>query len=138
TLIGLDLNATRARAVVGAVEDVPELAALEPPRADLPLALSLEGEPAVGVAGPRLARRLPHLAQRGFLPELGQPKPSCGTVGRPCHKRLDGTSATVLALEHLFATLHPCKGVFCALPPYLSVAQASLLFGLSAEVGLAL
>src|SRR5205823_202332 len=56
TLIGLDLNATRARAVAGAVEDVPELAALEPPRADLALALSLEGEPTVGAAGLRLAR----------------------------------------------------------------------------------
>src|SRR5262249_37011243 len=55
TLFGLDLNATRARAVGGAVGDFPWVAPLAGPLPELPLALCLEGRtPEVGAAGLRL------------------------------------------------------------------------------------
>src|SRR6266545_1335103 len=137
TLVGLDLNATRARAVTGSAGDALQRAALEPPQPDLPLALSLKGEATVGTAGLRLARRSPYLAQLCFLPELGQPRRH-GQETAPEQRRLDGTSATVLLLERLFETFHPCKGIFCSVPPYLTTTQVGLLFSLSEEVGLPL
>jgi hypothetical protein len=133
TLIGLDLNATRARAVAAAEGEAPQPAELEPPRADLALALSQEGDRVeVGAAGLRRARRSPHQVQLAFLPELGQPRPASA------RRLLDGTGAAALLLTRLSETLSPCKGAVFALPPYLTTAQVGLLFGLSEEAGLPL
>jgi hypothetical protein len=133
TLIGLDLNATRARAVAAAAGEAPQPADLDSPCADLALTLSLEGDRIeVGAGGLRLARRSPHLAQLAFLPELGQPRPASA------RRLLDGTSATALALTRLEERCHPCQGAVFAVPPYLSTPQVGLLFGLSEEAGLPL
>src|SRR3954468_13834254 len=72
TLIGLDLNATRARAVHGTADGEAAELRLGEERPDFPLALSLEGRaPEAGAAGAGLARRAPPLACLDFLPHLG-------------------------------------------------------------------
>ncbi len=129
TFIGLDLNATRARAVGGPAEVARPLP-LEGDHAELPLALSLEGRtPAFGRAGLALRRRLPHLACAGFLPHLGTPRQ--WTAGRHC---LDATAAVGLALQHLEPALQARgkvlkarPGVCLAVPSYLSGAQLGIL-----------
>ena len=71
TLIGLDLTASRIRAVGGPLSLEPAPLALEGKASELPLALSLEGRVAiVGSAGTALARCSPHLACLDFLPHL--------------------------------------------------------------------
>ena len=55
--LGLDLNGSRARAVEGPVGDYALTLPLDPPAADLPLAISLEKSTAqVGQAGLRICR----------------------------------------------------------------------------------
>lgn len=93
TLVGLDLNAGRARAVEGRLGDYPAWISLDeatpqrgrewvqwtPPTlqepADLSMALSLEGRSVeVGAAAQRLRRRMPHLVCHDFLQYLGEPR----------------------------------------------------------------
>ena len=76
TLIGLDLNATRVRAIQGEQSGsgphAPLGLPLEGNHRELPLAVSLEErQPRVGRAGAALCRRSPHLACLNFLPYLG-------------------------------------------------------------------
>ena len=76
SLHGLDLNATCVRAVRGPLGDYPFPELLEPPRAELPLVLSLEGRtPVIGSAGLGLCRRAPQLVWQNFLPRLGEASP---------------------------------------------------------------
>src|SRR5947209_20616931 len=71
-LLGLDLNATCARAVSGPVGEYPLGLPLAPPGQDLPMVLSLQKHPPqVGRAGVRLVRDQPHLACANFLASLG-------------------------------------------------------------------
>jgi hypothetical protein len=82
TLIGLDLNATRARAV-GGPAPAPQGLPLDDRHGDLPAAVSLEGRsPEAGRAGVSACRRLPHLACVSFLPHLGEPR-RWGASARP-------------------------------------------------------
>src|SRR5579885_3527270 len=95
-VIGLDLNAGRARAVQAAPGRVTELVPLAG-EAELPLALSLEGRsPEVGRAGLGLIRRAPHLACANFLPCLGERHE--WSAGR---HRLDAAQALALVLDRL-------------------------------------
>src|SRR5262245_50954070 len=95
--IGLDLNATRARAVVGAIETQPRALALEGQSEELPLALSLENRHIdVGSPGLALCRRLPHLACLEFLGCLGTAQQ--WSVGR---HRLDASRALSLVFDHM-------------------------------------
>ena len=75
TLLGMEMNATRARAVIGPAAEYPLPLPLDPPVLELPLVLSLEKKaPQVGQSGSRLVRQLPHLACQNFLPSVGQPE----------------------------------------------------------------
>src|SRR5207244_7837940 len=119
TLVGLDLNATRARAVAGQADALASALLLEEGHSELPLALSLEGRhPQVGRAGIRLCRRLPHLACVDFLAALGEPRE--WVAGR---HRLDAAKALSAVLERLQLACAEAKGVVLALPSYLSRAQ---------------
>ncbi len=127
TLIGLDLNATRARAIQG--EDrgsgphMPLALPLDGNERELPLAVSLEErQPRVGRAGAALCRRSPHLACVDFLPYLGDERIWDG--GR---QRLDAAGAFALVCEQLQRRIGRAEGVTVALPAYLSAAQAALL-----------
>ncbi len=132
TFLGLDLNAGRARAVAGPPGDFPYTVPLEPPHAELPVAVSLEGRPAVGAAGLRVCRRSPHLARVGFLPEIGKP-----AIG-PRHGHPDAADALALVLKHLYPICKGSEGLVLAVPAYLTTPQIGLLFALADEAGLPL
>jgi hypothetical protein len=127
TLIGLDLNATRARAIQGEHHGpgphIPLGLPLDGNERELPLAVSLEErQPQVGRAGAGLCRRSPHLACLDFLPYLGDDRH--WDSGR---HRLDAAAAFALVCEQLQRRLGRAKGVTVALPAYLGAAQAALL-----------
>ncbi len=96
TLIGLDLNASRARAIQGenhgSGPHIPMALPLDGNERELPLALSLEErQPRVGRAGAGLCRKSPHLACLDFLPYLGDSR--IWSAGR---HRLDAAGALAL------------------------------------------
>jgi hypothetical protein len=73
-VVGIDLTASRARAVALAAGRTRALV-LDDPAEDLPLFLALDRRtPDVGAAGHHICRKLPHLACSNFLPQLGQPR----------------------------------------------------------------
>jgi molecular chaperone DnaK (HSP70) len=132
-LIGLDLNATRARAIqgenLGSGPHVPLGLPLEGSERELPLAVSLEErQPRVGRAGAGLCRRSPHLTCMDFLPYLGEDR--LWTGGR---HRLDAATALALVCDHLQRRIGRAEGVTVALPPYFNEAQAALLADVAAR-----
>src|SRR6185437_4793682 len=133
TLIGLDLNATRARAIQGenhgSGPHIPMALALEGNERELPLALSLEErQPRVGRAGAGLHRKSPHLACLDFLPYLGDSR--IWSAGR---HRLDAAGALALVCEHLQRRVGKAEGLTVALPAYFGPAQAALLANLAGK-----
>ncbi len=73
-VVGIDLTASRARAVTLAAGRTRPLV-LDEPAEDLLLYLALDRRtPDVGAAGYHISRKLPHLACSNFLPQLGQPR----------------------------------------------------------------
>ena len=119
SVVGLDLNATRARAVYGAGQGTPVGLNLEDDRRELPLAISLaERAPVVGTAGAALRRKAPHLACVDFLSLLGQKREWTGN-----RRRLDAAGALGLVFERLYQTFGRAEGVVLTLPTYLSDAQ---------------
>lgn len=132
SLIGLDLNATRVRAVGGPAEMPPRSLALDGRDNDLPLALSLEGRAIeIGRAGVGLCRRLPHLACVDFLAHLGGQRQ--WSAGR---HRLDATAALTRIFQHLQARFADAQGIVLAVPSYLNRAQAGLLAQLAVQAKL--
>jgi FHA domain/Hsp70 protein len=131
-LIGLDLNATRARAVAGVGGDLPQPWPLEGRQSELPMALSLEKRtPEAGRAGVALCRRLPHLACCNFLPHLdGTRRWGAGSQG------LDANRAAAVALEQLRAACGQAGGVTLVVPAYLHVGQIGSLTDLADRAGL--
>jgi hypothetical protein len=123
TLIGLDLNATRARAAHGPAGAPPAGLPLEDDGPELPLALSLEGRsPEAGRAGAALARKAPHLACLDFLPQLGTQK--VWAAGR---HRLDAAGALGVVFAALQRRFGANDGAAAALPTYLTAEQRSLV-----------
>src|SRR5262249_48670001 len=119
SLAGLDLNATRARAVAGTRTSAAAPVRLDGDRVEMPLALSLEGrKPAVGRAGLALVRRRPHLACVDFFAALGSGR-SWSAKGH----RLDADRAVGLVLEELEKKLFRNQGLGVALPAYLGEGQ---------------
>jgi hypothetical protein len=131
-LIGLDLNATRARAVQGPEGLTPSLLPLDGPHADLPLALSMEHRRIeVGRAGVALCRRSPHLACIHFLPHLGTNRTWAG--GR---HRLDVDKALGHVFDRLRSAFGSAEGVVLALPAYLGRGQVEHLGALAGKAKL--
>jgi hypothetical protein len=123
TLIGLDLNATRARAVHGPAQALPRPLALAGTADELPMILSLRGRQAeVGRAGSALCRLLPHLTCVDFLAHLGEPRQ--WVAGR---HRLDALKALALVFERFQSAFGGARGVVLAIPAYLTRAQVMLL-----------
>src|SRR5262249_53455056 len=72
THLGLDMNATCARAVQGWGGAKALAWPLDPPAQALPMLVSLERRtPEVGRAGRRHVRTLPHLTYSDFIAQLG-------------------------------------------------------------------
>jgi hypothetical protein len=123
TVIGLDLNATRARAVQGPTSQLPAVLPLVGSQRELPLAISLEErQPLVGRPGAALCRKLPHLACVDFLPWLGD-----GRQWIAGWHRLDATRALGLVFEHLARICTRTEGAALAIPGYLTREQAALI-----------
>ncbi len=126
--LGIDLNASRARAATGRGSR-NRILLLDDPHPDLPLAISLEKRsPEMGRAGLALVRRLPHLTCTNHLPFLGQPQEWKG--GR--HK-LDAVAAAGLLLEKLRPLCHSYENIHFALPAYLRLPQVAKLTALAAQ-----
>lgn len=134
SLVGLDLNASRARAVTGPALQKVALLRLEGEQIELPLALSLEEkQPRVGHAGLALTRARPHLACLDFLPYLGAGRIWTGGV-----HRLDADRAVELVLASLARLLGRSAGISCILPAYLEEAQRVQFYRLAERAGLPL
>jgi hypothetical protein len=119
SVVGLELNATRARAVYGTGQGAPVGLNLEDDRRELPTAISLaDRSPAVGAAGAALRRKAPHLACLDFLSVLGQKRE--WVSGR---RRLDAAGALSLVFERLYQTFGRAEGVVLTLPTNLNDAQ---------------
>jgi hypothetical protein len=122
SLIGLDLNGTRVRAVMGPGEVPPRALALDGQGGDLPLAVSMENRrPEVGRAGLALCRRLPHLTCTNFLAELGERR-----QWGPARKQIDSAKALALVFDQLRPACKGAKGLVASLPPYLNRVQADM------------
>jgi hypothetical protein len=129
TLIGLDLNATRIRAVQADAQQVPMILPLGGQHEELPLALSLEQRtPQVGYAGTLLRRHKAHLACVDFLGHLGARK-----VWTGARQRLDAAQALHLVFQHLQDTVVPSRGVLAALPAYFTETQQTIVAQLAAK-----
>jgi hypothetical protein len=127
TLIGLDLDATRARAVSAPVSQPPAPLRLTESHVELPLALNLEGRQiAIGASALRLCRRLPDFACQDFLPYLGRKwHRACG------RHRVDAERAVGLVADYLGRAFGRCEGAAIAVPSYLDPAQIEYLAGLA-------
>jgi hypothetical protein len=120
-LIGVDVNATRVRAVAGPA-GAPQGLPLDDRHADLPTAVSLEGRtPDVGRAGTRICRRLPHLACVNFLPHLGTPRSWGGS-----RTMVTADQALAALLARLRAGAGHGEALGLALPAYLRPDQVAL------------
>jgi hypothetical protein len=129
-LVGIDVDATRARAVHGPGRQTPRSLPLEETHEDLPMVVSLEGRrPQVGRAGAALYRRSPHLVCSDFLACLGEQRE--WNAGR---HRLDPAKASALVLEQLQSICSASHGIVLALPAYMTRAQVALLAPLAKKV----
>jgi hypothetical protein len=138
SLVGLDLNATRVRAVRGLLGDYPGTVALEAPAGELPLALNLEGRvPVLGSAALRVCRLTPHLVWQNFLPRLGEASPQ-GRKWVESRHRLDAAKALQLTFQQLLRVCRETTGAVLALPAYLSAAQVATVLTLADQAGLPL
>lgn len=134
SLVGVDLDASRARALAGPALRALSLVNLQGDQAELPLAISLEGAvPQVGRAGVALSRRRPHLSCSDFLPLLGDSRLWTGGV-----HRLDAEAALGLVFRALTAALGRTVGVALSLPAYLSESQITTLYRVAETAGLPL
>jgi hypothetical protein len=119
SLIGMDLNSSRARAVAGPRHHALASLCLDGDQVELPLALSLEGRQVqVGRPGLALSRRRPHLACLDFLPLVGS-----GRQWSANGHRLDADRALALVFAALAGKLARTSGVVLSLPGYLSEDQ---------------
>lgn len=129
SLIGLDLNATRLRAVTGPAGIPPHALTLDGSERELPLSISLANRYAeVGRPGRSNCRREPYNVCDQFLDKLGTNQE--WSAGK---HRLDATKAMGLVFDHLKSSCSSAKGLVLALPPYLAREQAELLPALATK-----
>lgn len=133
-LVGMELNATQARAVAGPVQGVPSVLPLDGQQEELPMLVSLEGRKLqVGRAGKSLSRQSPHLACFDFLAALGENRQ--WHAGR---HRLDAARALSLVFERLQQSCAKSHGILLVLPAYVTHAQAMLIAPLAHKAKLPL
>ena len=134
TLLGVDLNATSARAVQGPLGDYPLSVPLDPPSGPLPLVLNLKtSSPELGESGRKLLRNLPHFTCSNFLPHLGQQGASARRWKAGRHN-LDAAQALTLVWKRLAGACNRTSGVVLALPDYLGRHQAELVRNLGSNL----
>jgi hypothetical protein len=127
TLIGLDVNATSARAVHGPVGCYPLGLPLDPPHHELPMVLSLEtNTPVVGRSGLALVREKPHLTCGNFLADLGI-KGTGARRWKASRSFLDSSQALAAVWKRLAQVCSRSPGIVLSMPSYLNRAQADLM-----------
>jgi hypothetical protein len=132
TLIGLDINTTRARAVGRPLDGMPRNLMLDGDQADMPLMISLAGRrPVVGHSGRSFCRQAPYLTCQSFLPWLGQPR--LWAAGR---HRLNAGQALSLVFAHLKALCSQAQTMDLVIPAYLSHEQGQMAADLATKAGL--
>lgn len=127
TRIGLELNASVVRGVLGPMGDYPPPLPLEPPERDLPMLLLLEkSTPELGRAAANVARSKGHFICREFLPHVGEtgPKAKSWKLGR---RKLDADGALALVFQRLQPIGKTAREVIVTLPSYLGQPQAEIL-----------
>ncbi len=133
-LVGLDLNATRARAVHGTSQAAPRPLPLEGNLEDLPLVISCQGRhPELGRAGAGICRQSPHLICSDFLASLGEQRE--WAAGR---HRLNAAKAVAMLMEQLRGGCAGAKGLVIAVPAYLTRHQVVQLTALAEKARLPL
>jgi hypothetical protein len=133
TRIGLELNASVVRGVLGPTGDYPPPLPLEPPERDLPLVILLEkSPPELGRAAAAVARQKGHLICRDFLPHVGETGPQALSwkMGR---KRLDAAGALGLVFQRLQPIGKTAREVVVTLPGYLGQPQAEVIRKIAAK-----
>lgn len=129
--LGVDLNATRARAAHGKAGR-NRLFPLDDPRSDLALGISLEKRlPEVGPAAAAVSRKLPHAVCAGYLPHLGHAQ-----EWKHGRYALTADAALTLALDRLRAATNGHDGIGVTLPTYLSLPQVAKLTTVAERVNL--
>ncbi|MCI0681961.1 MAG: FHA domain-containing protein [Gemmataceae bacterium] len=130
SLVGLEINGTRVRGVLGPLGDYPLPLPLEPPAQELPLALSLEKSTLeIGAAALRLLRLRPHLVCHGFLTNLHNATKTW-QAGR---HRLDAAKAMAAVWQRLEPMCRRTGGVVATLPGYLAKSAAETVFTLGQQ-----
>lgn len=134
TLVGLDLNATRARAVAGPAGAPPHPLPLAGSERELPSLVNMSNRQLeAGKSASALCRKLPHLVCANFLPKLGTAEN--WSAGR---HRLDSARALTTLLESMRGACATAKSMVVAIPDYLSRQQADLLPALGGKARLPL
>ncbi|MSQ93671.1 MAG: hypothetical protein EXR98_03850 [Gemmataceae bacterium] len=127
SVLGLDWNATRVRAVLGASGAYPMPLPLEPPALDLPLAISLEKSvPTVGGFALRQCRTSAHLVCQAFLPHLSE-QPGQGPRWQAGRHILDTRDACDLVWRKLSYLGASSQGLVLSVPGYLAPVQVEAL-----------
>jgi len=133
-LVGLDLTASRARAVALALGRTRPLL-LEDPEEDLRLSIDLsKHHTAVGRSGSNNSRRLPHLVCSNFLPQLGHSHE--WQAGRHVFSPEDALRRVFDELRDPIAAETDAVGL--AVPAYLSATQVKSAARLAKEAKLPL
>jgi hypothetical protein len=125
SVLALDWNATRVRAVLGDDNDAEPMA-LDPPSVELPLALALGAKPEVGGAALRRSRVDGHLVCQSFLPYLNE-KPGQGPFWQAGRYRLDAFAACEHFWQRLQKLAVDAKSIVLTVPDYLRPGQAMAL-----------
>jgi len=127
TVLALDWNATRIRAVLGAEGASALPVPLEPPALELPLAIALDQPaPAIGTLAVRRSRLAAHEVCDAFLPYLTE-KPGQGPRWQSGRVTLDAHSACELVWRRLQPLATTAHGVVLTVPDYLRPVQAETL-----------
>src|SRR5262249_30809095 len=114
SLVGVDINASRARAVAGPALQALNLVYLDADHIELPLPPTLEKKPPrAGRAGPPLTPPRPPPACHNFLPYLGH-----GHLWATEQHRLDADAALTIVFRNLAGVLRRSAGLAFCLPAY--------------------
>jgi hypothetical protein len=138
TRIGLELNASFVRGVLGPAGDYPPPLPLEPPGHELPMVFLLEkSTPELGRAAVSVAREKGHLICRDFLPHVGETglKAKRWKHGR---RFLDADGALALVFQRLQPIGKTAREVVITLPSYLGQPQAEVVRKLATKAKLPL
>lgn len=136
TILALDLDASRVRAVNGPPGMLPSTWLLQPPRAELPLCLGLQGPvPETGWPALQICRLHPHQVCYNFLPHLGDQE---GKRWRSGHHSIDAAGALSLVFQYLQRVARGAGKLVLTMPGYLQQKQVQAVARTLHQLGLPL